>query len=135
MKKITKPLKTPAPATKITAPAPARKTTAVPKIKKPAAVSPVEPVAVTKPKGLRVTLVAKIDVGFGNALFIRGAGAGLSWDKGTALQNSGTETWTLVLSGVEKPFAFKFLLNDTAWSSGEDYTAAPGETVTVTPVF
>lgn len=90
---------------------------------------------VTKPKGSRVTVVAKIDVGFGNALFIRGSAAGLSWDKGTALENSGSDTWTLALTGIDKSFSFKFLINDTAWSTGEDYTAAPGETVTVTPAF
>jgi hypothetical protein len=40
-----------------------------------------------------------------------------------------------VLSGVEKPFAFKLLLNDQVWSTGADYRAAPGDTVTVTPSF
>jgi hypothetical protein len=90
---------------------------------------------VAKPKGYRVTLVAKVDIGFGNALFVRGSGAGLSWEKGAALQNSGSDSWALTLSGVENSFTFKFLLNDTVWSTGEDYSAAPGETVTVTPAF
>jgi hypothetical protein len=135
MKKNTKTSKTPAPATKLTAPAPARKYAAVPRIKKPAASSPVAPAIVTKPRGSRVTLIAKIDVGFGNALFVRGEGAGLSWDKGTALENTSSDTWTLVLPAVDKPLAFKFLLNDTSWSWGGDYTAAPGDTVTVTPTF
>jgi hypothetical protein len=39
---------------------------------------------VAKPKAPAVTITAKIDVGFGNALFIRGSGAGLSWSKGNA---------------------------------------------------
>jgi hypothetical protein len=135
MKKTTKPLKTPAPATKLTAPAPAPKSTAAPKIRKSAAWSPAAPAIVTKPRGLRVTLVAKIDVGFGNSVFVRGDGAGLGWGKGTPLECTSGDTWTLVLQGVEKPFAFKFVRNDTDWSTGEDYTAAPGDTVTVTPVF
>jgi hypothetical protein len=29
------------------------------------------------------TIEAKIDVGFGNNLFVRGEGPGLSWEKGT----------------------------------------------------
>jgi hypothetical protein len=38
--------------------------------------SPTEPMTVVQ---------AKIDVGFGNSIFIRGQGAGLSWDKGLPL--------------------------------------------------
>ena len=135
MKKTTKTAKTPAPATKTTAPAPARKTAAAPKIKAPAASKPSAPAVVTRPKGSRVTLVAKIDVGYGNTLFVRGDGAGLSWEKGTALDCTANDTWTLVLPAVEKPFAFKIVLNDTLWSTGEDFSAAPGDTVTVTPSF
>ena len=134
MKKTTKPKKTPAPATKLTAPAPAAKSKATPKIMKPAS-SAGAPAIVTKPRGLRVTLVAKIDVGFGNALYVRGDGAGLTWSAGKILECTSGDTWTLVLLGVEKTFAFKFLRNDTDWSTGEDYTAAPGDTVAVTPVF
>lgn len=131
MKKITKTSKTPAPATKPVSPAPAKKSATVPKIKKSAAA----PAVVTKPKGSRVTLVAKIDIGFGNLLYVRGSGDGLSWDSGKCLDCSTNDTWTLVLPATSKPVAFKFLVNDLTWSLGEDYTAAPGDTVTVTPAF
>jgi hypothetical protein len=80
-------------------------------------------------------LVAKVDIGYGNTLFVRGGGAGLSWEKGTALDCTAGDTWTLILPVVEKPFTFKLVLNDTLWSIGEDYSAAPGDTVTVTPAF
>jgi len=134
MKKITKTIKAPAPATKFTAPAPARKSTAAPKIKKSAA--PAEaPSVVVKPKGSKVTITAKIDIGFGNILFVRGDGAGLSWEKGKPLGCTAGDTWTLVLPWVEKPFAFKLLVNDETWSADPNFGAAPGETVTVTPVF
>ena len=135
MKKHTKTEKTPAPATKLTAHAPARKSTVAPKIKKPAASSPAAPAVVAKPKGSRVTITAKVDVGFGNAVFIRGDGAGLSWSKGTLLDCASNDTWSVALQGVEKPVAFKLVLNDEVWSTGDDYHAAPGDTVTVTPVF
>jgi len=162
MKKITKTTKTPAPATKPaapaptfkpttptpafkpttpasafkpTTPAPALKSTVAPKIKTPAATSPATPAVVTKPKGARVTIVVKADVGFGNSLFIRGSGAGLSWEKGTILENSSNDTWKIVLPAAEAPFAFKVVKNDDVWSIGEDYSAAPGDTVTVTPTF
>jgi hypothetical protein len=134
MKKITKTTKAPAPATKAAAPAPARKSSAIPRIKKSAAPSGA-PSIVVKPKGARVTIIAKIDVGFGNALFIRGDGAGLSWERGKLLGCASGDTWTLVLSGVEEPFSFKFLVNDETWSADPNFEAAPGDTVTVTPVF
>src|SRR5208283_3751628 len=108
MKKNTKTVKTPAPATKLTAQAPARKSTVAPKIKKPAAPLPVAPAVVAKPKGIRVTITAKVDVGFGNSLFIRGDGAGLSWSKGTLLDCVSSDTWSIVLPSVDKPLAFKF---------------------------
>jgi hypothetical protein len=134
MKKITKTTKAPAPATKTPAPAPARKSAAAPKIKKSALPSE-PPSVVVKPKGAKVTVTAKIDIGFGNLLFARGDGAGLSWEKGKPLGNSTGDTWTLVLPWVEKPFAFKLLVNDTTWSADPNFEAGPGDTVTVTPVF
>lgn len=136
MKKITKTAaKTPAPATKPIAPAPALKSTVAPKIKPPVAASPDAPAIVTKPKASRVTIVAAVDVGFGNALFVRGDEPVLTWTKGLALGNVAGSKWEIVLTGIEKPFAFKLLVNDEGWSTGENYLASPGDTVTVTPSF
>jgi hypothetical protein len=135
MKKNTKPGKAPAPARKSTAPAPAPKSTVAPKIKRSAATSPAAPAIVTKPSGAKVTITAKIDVGFGNTLYVRGDGAGLSWDRGTPLVCLAADSWTIVLLSVTKPFSFKFALNDQEWSAGTDYLAGPGDTVTVTPAF
>jgi len=88
-----------------------------------------------KPKAAGVTITAKIDVGFGNALFVRGSGAGLGWNKGIPLACVSSDTWRIVLPGASSPFAFKFVLNDEKWSVGKDYLAGPGDTVTVTPAF
>jgi hypothetical protein len=134
MKKITKTTKAPAPATKTAAPAPALKPSAAPKIKKTAAPSE-EPSVVVKPKGAKVTITAKIDIGFGNVLYIRGDGAGLSWEKGKPLGSTAGDTWTIVLPWVEKSFEFKLLINDLTWSADPNFEAGPGDTVTVTPVF
>jgi hypothetical protein len=137
MKKITKiakTAKTPAPATKITAPAPAPKSTVAPKVKKPATPA-AAPAIVAKPTGSPVTIVAKADVGFGNSLYLRGGGGGLSWDKGVLLDCVSGDTWKGVLSGVDKPLTFKLLVNDKTWSTGADFVASPGDTVTVTPTF
>ena len=132
MKKITKSSKTPAPATKPIAPSPARKSTVAPKIKAPAAASPA---IVAKPKGSRVTIIAKIDVGFGNSLSVRGDEPYLHWTKGLALGSVAGDKWEIVLTAIDRPFQFKFLRNDTDWSKGDNLTASPGDTIEVTPAF
>jgi hypothetical protein len=135
MKKTTKPVKTPAPATKLPAPAPARKSTVTPKIKVTATPATPAPAVVAKPKGAKVTIVAAVDVGFGNSVSIRGDGPILSWDKGVGLGNVGDAKWEIVLTNVTKPFEFKFLVNDSSWSTGDNLTASPGDTLTLTPSF
>jgi hypothetical protein len=135
MKKIAKPTKTPAPATKTIAPAPARKSTVAPKIKAPAAPSPAAPAVVTKPKGSRVTITALIDVGFGNSLYLRGDEPFLSWTKGIHLGSIASNKWEIVLTGIDKSFQFKFLINNETWSTGDNYWASPGDTLSLTPSF
>ena len=40
-----------------------------------------------------VTIQAKIDVGFGNTLYMRGEGRGLSWNRGVPLTCVNRSTW------------------------------------------
>jgi len=90
-------------------------------------------IATSTPK---TTIVeAKIDVGFGNNLFLRGQGAaGLSWDRGTPLNCVDGKTW-LWSGKADDKLKFKLLLNDTVWAKGEDLVAAPGQKVEVKPAF
>jgi hypothetical protein len=81
-----------------------------------------------------VTIEAKVDVGYGNALFLRGQGHGLSWDRGIPLTCVDGSTWKWSAEADEK-LKFKLLLNDSVWSQGEDLEAVPGETVEVAPAF
>jgi hypothetical protein len=74
-------------------------------------------------------------VGFGNTLYVRGDEPYLNWSRGLPLGNISTDRWEIVLTGVERPFQFKFLRNNEAWSAGENFPAAPGDTVTLKPVF
>jgi hypothetical protein len=39
----------------------------------------------------RTVIIAKFDVGHGNALYIRGDGNGLDWDKGVLMENAGDD--------------------------------------------
>ncbi len=81
-----------------------------------------------------VTIEAKIDVGFGNTLFLRGEGAGLSWTQGVPLTCVDSKTWKWTGNGVEK-LKFKLLINDQIWSQGEDLVAAPGQKLEISPAF
>lgn len=104
------------------------------KPQEPASGRPAE--AATSGKALRVTTIqARVDVGFGNQLFVRGEGPGLSWDRGLPAQNTGADVWVVELEGAETPVVFKCLINDTLWAQGEDCLAPPGATVTVEPRF
>ncbi|HYC70919.1 MAG TPA: hypothetical protein VEB66_06925 [Opitutaceae bacterium] len=78
---------------------------------------------------------AKVDIGFGNHLFLRGSAPGLSWDRGIAMDCVAADIWTASLKNVKEPVAFKLLVNDVAWSTGSDYVVEPGQSVTVTPTF
>jgi hypothetical protein len=113
-----------APAKAAPAPTPA------PKPAKKAAVK--KPVPATA--GLTV-VVARVDVGFGNLLFIRGEGPGLSWDRGVPMDCVASDQWTWSTAAASRPFAYKVLINDERWSAGEDYVAEVGVENTVSPVI
>jgi hypothetical protein len=81
-----------------------------------------------------VTIEAKIDVGFGNKLYLRGEGHGLSWDQGIPLKCVDKSTWKWSGEASEK-LQFKLLLNDAVWAKGENLVAVPGQRIQVSPAF
>jgi hypothetical protein len=91
-----------------------------------------EPLA---PQELVTTITAKIDVGYGNVLFIRGQGDGLSWDKGVPLHCSDPSTWVWTTPTASGKVVFKLLINDQVWSRGDDITVEAGKPAEVVPVF
>lgn len=78
---------------------------------------------------------ALVDVGFGNHLYIRGEGGGLSWDAGQPMACLGAREWQWTTSNAVRPILFKVLVNDQIWSVGNDYIASPGEITVVEPGF
>jgi hypothetical protein len=86
-------------------------------------------------KSVATTIKACIDVGFGNALYVRGEGPGLSWDKGLLMQCVGQDQWQISLGESARPFLVKFLINDVTWSTGPDYTVPSGVSLTLAPQF
>ncbi len=76
----------------------------------------------TSPKPSQQTTIveAKVDVEFGNSLFIRGQGAELSWDKGLPLSCIDGSTWVWSTTKAKDRLVFKLVLNDQVWAQGED---------------
>lgn len=144
-KSTSKSAKSPAPATKSARP-PARKSaaapTAAPVTAKPVALA-VAALSLAAPKAAKpvatktvnTTIRACIDVGFGNSLYARGEGPGLSWDEGVLMDCLGQDQWQLSLPESSRPFLVKFLVNDTKWSTGPDYTVPTGVSLTLAPQF
>jgi hypothetical protein len=84
--------------------------------------------------GTVTTIDVKLDVGFGNAVFLRGQGGGLTWERGVPLSCVDGKTWRW--SGkVKDPITFKPLINDKIWSAGSDLTVKPGQKVEIKPIF
>ncbi len=92
------------------------------------------PHAVSERKRPVTTIEAKVDVGFGNNLFVRGEGPGLSWDRGVPLKCIDPDTWQWSVPAGD-PLKFKLLLNDAVWAKGEDLVARPGQRLEITPAF
>ncbi len=128
--KSTKKTASPAPATFTPTPglAPEAKITRIPRAKKDSAVAAAAKLPAT-------VITATIDVGYGNTLYLRGDGPGLSWNKGVALTCTADTVWTLTIAGATRPIICKFLLNDTTWSRGEDYTVPAGAVTELVPSF
>jgi hypothetical protein len=92
-----------------------------------------KPKPVAKPT--RTTIGAKINAGFGNGLYLRGEGPGLSWDKGFAMECIADDRWIVIIPNAARPITFKFLLNDVTWCAGHDYSVEPGTSFTLEPDF
>jgi hypothetical protein len=80
------------------------------------------------------TIEVKMDVGFGNAVYLRGQGAGLTWEHGQPLVCVDAKTWRWT-GEVKDPIKFKLLLNDKIWSAGNDLVIAPGQKIEIAPEF
>ena len=76
----------------------------------------------------------KLDVGFGNSIYLRGQGAGLTWDRGTPLTCVDGKTWRWSKE-LQGPVTFKVLINDQVWADGGDVTLAPGQRLELVPSF
>ena len=90
----------------------------------------------TTPKTKQQTsIVAYTDVGYGNTLYIRGKGAGLSWEKGLPLKNISSAEWIFDTTKATGTVTFKFLINDQIWAEGDDLKVKAGSKSISSPSF
>lgn len=88
------------------------------------------------PKPAQLTrITARVDVGFGNQLYIRGEGGGLHWGKGLIMENVSAYEWQLTTRLPSKQIEFKFLINDELWAEGDNLTIASGKNSISSPNF
>jgi len=85
-------------------------------------------------EGEMATVEVTLDSGFGNSVFLRGSGGGLTWERGILLDCIDGKTWRW--SGMIKdPITVRALLNDCLGSAGSDVLIQPGQKVEIKPSF
>lgn len=81
------------------------------------------------------TVIAQVDIGWGNSLYLRGEGGGLSWEKGILMDCKEGNEWIWSTTSATNGLEFKFLVNDEIWSQGDNLTVEPGGTSISAPSF
>ena len=109
--------------------------TVIKKAAKKAAKPAAKKTSAKKKIATKTTIAARVDVGFGNNLYIRGEGAGLSWDVGILMRNLSPYEWAWETKSSDKPIEYKLLINDELWANGENQFAQSDETAITAPTF
>jgi glycosidase len=95
------------------------------------------PAPYTPPERTVTTIRVHYDTGYGNDMYLRGSSYPLWWDSGRKMYNVNSDTWVYEIERI--PFGetieFKPLINDTTWSSGENYVVTGGQTIDIYPNF
>lgn len=118
--------------TKVEAAKPAKST---PEPAPAAAPSVVQGGRAAAPEPVLTELVARYDCGFGSALYLRGEGAGLSWEDGVRMENTSADTWVWKTADSTGGIQVKVVLNDSIWSHGPNIALAAGKTTEIHPQF
>jgi hypothetical protein len=83
----------------------------------------------------KTSIIVKVDVGWGNSVYIRGEGGGLSWDVGVLMDCDKKDEWVWCCPASDGPIIFKLIRNDLHWSLDKDQIAKAGQTTIVVPKF
>lgn len=98
---------------------------------------PLEPSAAPAPDSAsaRTRLHATAYIGIGNKLFLRGEGAGLSWDQGIPLHFDSIGKWSWEPAAVAEKIICRIYKNDQLPDQNGDLELAPGDVREITPRF
>ena len=87
----------------------------------------------------KARIIVKCDAGFGNKLFIRGNGPGMSWERGTELRNIDKETWIFETQNDLSSFEYKVckvLFNHAEiWETGHNHKTEWNKKQEIFPKF
>lgn len=91
----------------------------------------------TPPARTVTTIRVHYDVGLGNTMYLRGSSYPFTWDKGRSMLNIASDVWIYETERIPagETFELKPLINDQAWSVGNNYTIVGGETIDIYPNF
>ncbi len=87
--------------------------------------------------GSKTTIYVHFDAGWGNSLSIRGNTSPLNWNSGIQMTNVNANTWKFATDAISQGqnFEFKVLINDSTWSSGNNFSGSGGQVIDVSPNF
>ncbi len=84
----------------------------------------------------RTRIVVHFDTGPGHHLYIRGQGAGLSWDRGLPMSNEGKDIWIWeTKTNIPDDCQFKILIDDQRFEEGPNHQLVGREICTIRPRF
>lgn len=95
------------------------------------------PSSYTPPARTITTINVHYNVGFGNSISVRGNTDPFRWTQGVPARNIAADVWQYQLERIPsgQNFQFKPLINDTTYSTGNNYTGTGGTTIDVYPTF
>ena len=82
-----------------------------------------------------LTLIANLNVGIGNAPYVRGEGQGLSWTHGVPMSFVEIGKWEWKVEDADEPAWVRIFKNDKVSAYGDDIEIGVGEIVEVYPQF
>lgn len=83
------------------------------------------------------TIRVHYDVGLGNDMYLRGDSYPLTWDIGRKMLNVSSDVWVYETERIPAgaSFEFKPMINNTTWSSGNNFVGTGGQVNDIYPTF
>jgi len=83
------------------------------------------------------TIRVHYDVGLGNTMYLRGDEYPLTWDMGRSMLNIASDCWIYETERIPagETFEFKPMINNSTWSTGNNFVGTGGQTIDIYPTF